>query len=288
MSGIDDPGTPPDIPEEYADTYRDAYLRALAEEEAAAAPPLAPADLPVVAVDEEPEGEPGGWSSRIWLVVLVVAVALLILAAFGLGKLLSDDDSANGSKQPGAQSPSAVQKKTPTRAATRHPARSTTGPVWNGEVVPVVVSAATASCTARPGVDSSGEKVSYDASYSIDDDPTTAWRCDSSGVGQTLTLTLPARTKVGEVGLVPGYAKDDPATGVDRYAENNRITRVRWTLADGVEIVQRLDPDPKDRQMQTIRVPRTATGSITLEILAVKRGPRNTTAISSIGIGAAA
>jgi hypothetical protein len=99
---------------------------------------------------------------------------------------------------------------------------------------------------------------------------------------------MAAGVDVAEVGLVPGYAKTDPASGVDRYAENNRITRVRWTLSDGVSIVQRLDPDPTSRAVQLLRVPPTQTDTITLEILGVRRGPRNTTAISQIVVRSAA
>jgi hypothetical protein len=102
-----------------------------------------------------------------------------------------------------------------------------------------------------------------------------------------LTLRFGDDVDVAEVGLVPGYAKTDPESGVDRYAENNRITKVRWTLDDGVTVVQRLDPDPSRRTVQRLRVPRTTTDTITLEILAVKRAARNTTAISQIDVAVA-
>ena len=86
---------------------------------------------------------------------------------------------------------------------------------------------------------------------------------------------------------MPGYAKTDPVSGVDRYAQNNRITMVRWTLADGTSFVQRLDPDPSSRELQLLRVPRTTTDTVQLEILAVERGSRNTTAISEVALFAA-
>jgi hypothetical protein len=89
------------------------------------------------------------------------------------------------------------------------------------------------------------------------------------------------------VGLIPGYAKTDPASGTDRYAENNRISRVRWRLGNGVVITQRLDPSPTDREVQAIRVPRTVTGKVTLVIAAVRRGSKDTTAISSVVISRA-
>ena len=120
-----------------------------------------------------------------------------------------------------------------------------------------------------------------------DGDKTTTWRCDGTATGETITLKLPKGTQVAEVGLVPGYAKTDPKSGADRYAENNRITRVRWTLDDGTQVEQELDPSPTNRSVQSLRVPRTETDEITLEILETKRGPRNTTAISTVTFGAA-
>jgi hypothetical protein len=54
-----------------------------------------------------------------------------------------------------------------------------------------------------------------------------------------------------------------------------------------VQVVQRLDPDPSSRAMQVLRVPRTTTDTVVLEILGVQRGARNTTAISTIGLWAA-
>ena len=144
--------------------------------------------------------------------------------------------------------------------------------------------AVTATCTSAPGVDSAGKKVDYEAGNTTDHDPSTAWRCDGEALGTVLTVTLPADTEVGQVGLIPGYAKTDAKSGADRYAENNRITKVRWTLADGTFVVQKLDPSPDKRDVQLLRVPKTATGTVTLEILAVDRGSRNTTAISELEV----
>jgi hypothetical protein len=154
-------------------------------------------------------------------------------------------------------------------------------------VVPVSIGAIAADCTARPGQDAAGRTVRYGPENAIDTVDETAWRCPGTAVGQRLVLRLGGDVDVAQVGLVPGYAKRDPASGVDRYAENNRITRVRWTLGDGVSVVQRLDPAPSTRSIQVLRVPRTTTGTVTLEILGVHRGPRDTTAISTLAVWAA-
>ena len=81
----------------------------------------------------------------------------------------------------------------------------------------------------------------YDARNAIDGNPATAWRpTEGDGVGQELVLRLPASTTVASVGLVPGYAKTDPATGVDRFAQNRTIARVSWTFDDGTSVQQEL------------------------------------------------
>jgi hypothetical protein len=85
--------------------------------------------------------------------------------------------------------------------------------------------------------------------------------------------------------MVPGYAKTDPASGVDRYAENNRITKVRWTFDDGKSYVEKMSGDPGDRSMRTMRIPKTPSSRVVIEILASQPGPRNTVAISEIRIG---
>jgi hypothetical protein len=61
---------------------------------------------------------------------------------------------------------------------------------------------------------------------------------------------------------------------------------VRWTIGD-IVVVQRLDGAPDDRRMQRLRIPRTEASRVTLEILDVERGPRDTTAISEVRLAAA-
>lgn len=291
MSGIDDSGTPPDLPEEYAATYREAYLRALEEEEVASAPPapgrttvdeLVPLG-PATAGRGRP-GRPGPLLIGAAAVLLVIGIVVVVAVVSG-GDAPSAAPRAGVSAKPSHGAPTRHGKPSRTRSA-EVSAPAAPG-AWTGDVVPVTPDGVTASCTAAPGVDSAGRKVSYKAANTLDADPSTAWRCDGDATGETLTFTLPEDTPVAEVGLIPGYAKTDPDSGADRYAENNRITRVRWTLADGVTVEQDLDPGVRDRGVQTIRVPRTVTGSITLEVLAVEHGPRNTTAISEVAVRAA-
>lgn len=212
-------------------------------------------------------------------VLLVALVSLLLVAvAFVVGRVVADagapgDGTAADSAQAGGQA--GAQAGGAERAA------------YDGPVESVQVSGASASCQAGDSVDEAGNPVSYPPSNAVDADLSTAWRCAGPGTGETLTLELPGETRVAEVGLVPGYAKSDPASGVDRYAENNRITRVRWSFEDGSSVVQRIDPDPQDRSMRTVRVTATTTGAVTLEVLASDPGARDTIAVSEVRVAAA-
>jgi hypothetical protein len=148
----------------------------------------------------------------------------------------------------------------------------------------VGITGATASCQSGDSVDVAGNPVTYEPARAHDADLSTAWRCPGNGRGERLTLTLPDSTVVAQVGLVPGYAKTDPASGEDRYAQNNRITRVRWHFDDGSSYVQRMRGNPGDRSLRTFRVPETVTSWVELEILASAAGPRDTVAISELAV----
>jgi len=303
MSGTDHPDAPPpEVPEEFADAYREAYRRALESGDDSGALPEVPPQEVVLVGTHRSEDAPAparrtpSWSrarSARWFLPAVIAASALVLisAAYAVGVALSGDDS---DAPEGAASPSAVhttaphKTKSPAGKATVEAEPTTSPGGWDGPVDAVGVNAISADCTAPASNDSAGHRVTYVPENAIDDDPETAWRCSGTALGQKLTLRMTTGADVAEVGLVPGYAKTDPASGADRYAENNRITRVRWTLADGASFVQRLDPDPSSRALQLLRVPPTDTDTITLEILGVKRGPRNTTAISQIVVRSAA
>lgn len=200
---------------------------------------------------------------------------LLVVGAFGVGRLVADDaataqsESESGSEQAVAGSGGAPAEQ-----------------AYGGPVNAVGVARSSATCQSAASVDAAGNPVTYQPARAHDSDLTTAWRCDGSGVGQRLTVELPRQTALAEVGLVPGYAKTDPANGVDRYAENNRITRVRWRFDDGTTFVQRMSANPGDRSMRTMRIPVTQTSRVVIEILGSTRGPRDTVAISELRVAA--
>jgi hypothetical protein len=269
---------------------------------------------------EEPEPEPAGtatdegWTeyavpsafdtfrSSWWFVpaLLVLAVLVLVLGAYGVGRIFATgvDEAAPVAGETGtptvpASDPSASGQPTShsSRATHRPPKPKQTGhrapAVWKGPVSAVAVASAQAGCTAPSSVDAAGHPVTYEAANAIDGRADTTWRCPGKAIGKTLVLHLGDEVAVGAVGLVPGYAKTDPVSGANRYAENNRITEVRWALGDGRTVVQHLSGSAADRSLRSVRVPRTETDTITLQVLAVQEGPRDTTCVSEVRVARA-
>ncbi len=289
---------PPDLPPEYAEAYRRGYERAWATSHddlpvVPAAPAEAHASLdeylfgaaepepwtgPTHRDEEEPVRQPG------WLMPALIGcvVLALVLGAYGVGKLFSDS-----SPTPRANTTPVVSGGPSAPVSTLPAPKPVKGEPWDGPVRPLSGVTAQSSCTLPPSRDAAGRRVTYVADRALDGDFTTAWRCSGGGRGVTITLTLPAKLRLAEVGLVPGYAKTDAASGVDRYAENNRLTKVRWYFQDGRSVLQRLDGSARNRQVQTLRIPPVETGLVTLELLGSVRGPRNTVAISEIQLSEA-
>jgi hypothetical protein len=223
-----------------------------------------------------------------WFVpaLLVLLAVLLILGAYALGRVFADSVETPESSSSSRSAEDGQTSRGAERAQGSSGQGAGTSKPWRGPVAEVDKVKARTGCTAKPGVDAGGTKVDYKAKNMTDGDQATTWRCGGTATGETITLKLPKGTQVAEVGLVPGYAKTDPADGSDRYRQNNRITKVRWTIGD-TELVQEMSGSASDRSMRTLRVPRTPADEIELEILEVTKGPRNTTAISEIRVAAA-
>ena len=221
-----------------------------------------------------------------WFVPLLLTLLalLLILGAYAVGRAFAGkvNDDAGGSSEPTVvmNERGADQKRQP--VSTQAPGKG----AWDGKVSRIDGVKATANCTSAPGTDASGAKVSYAPANLTDGVADTTWRCDGTAIGKKIILALPEKTAIGEVGLIPGYAKTDDATDDDRYAENNRVTRVRWTIGD-IVVEQKMSGSTDDRSLRLLRVPRTEADEVQLEILAVAKGPRNTTAISEVQLGRA-
>jgi hypothetical protein len=244
---------------------------------------------------------------RALILLGVVGLALaLILGAFFVGRGVADSvrtaartaapgdaaagdslaDAALGGQSTTAGSSSSRPSESPSRTDPQAPATSPAGRLvgepYRGSVVPAGVAGAGASCRAEPSVDSGGNRVTYPATNMLDAADATAWRCEGNGRGVTLTFRLGARQRIAEVGLVPGYAKTDPFSGADRYAENRRIARVRWSFSGGEWVEQRFDTDAETRRMQTLRIPPVATCRVTVSIEQTSQARRNTVAVSGV------
>jgi hypothetical protein len=97
----------------------------------------------------------------------------------------------------------------------------------------------------------------------LDRNPATAWRCEASVADQSLTFTFDQPTHLTSVGLIGGYVKVDPLTGVDRFTQNHRVRQVVWTFDDGTSVTQNL---ADARNLQSIGVDVTAS-SVRLQIV---------------------
>ena len=135
-----------------------------------------------------------------------------------------------------------------------------------GGVSAVTPTQAAADCQAPAARDDAGTVVSYTPAELYDNNLSTAWRCDGSAVGRTVTFVLPSNTPIAEVGLVNGYAKVDPASGAVRYGEYRRITQVSWTFDDGTSVQQSLTDG--SQTAQRLRIPTETSGTVRLTIQA--------------------
>jgi LysM repeat protein len=122
---------------------------------------------------------------------------------------------------------------------------------------------ASATCQAPDSQEANGTPIVFSPSNVLDQNPASAWRCAAPAAGETLTVTLSGETHLTSVGMIGGYDKKDPLTGIDRWPQNHRVRRVRWTFSDGTSVEQDL---ADSRGMQSIDVDVTTT-SVTIEIL---------------------
>jgi len=155
--------------------------------------------------------------------------------------------------------------------------------------VPGAISIASVSATTtRPdSTDACNQAINYAATNLVDGNPSTAWMAGGDGTGASITLRFGATKDINFVGMIPGYAKVDPCTGNDRFAELRRIQRVRWTFSNGTSIEQLLDAE--NRAMQFAVIPGGVKASSVrltiLETLAPGSPVLNHTPISDVVVG---
>ena len=125
-----------------------------------------------------------------------------------------------------------------------------------------------ASDTAPPSTDNAGDRTTFKATNALDGFPDTAWRAEGDASGETVRLTFPVAVHVLRIGLIPGYAKTDPAAGIDRFVQNRKVVEVRYEFDDGTTATQTFTPSATmqyisvDVRTRTIiiRIVRTAPG----------------------------
>ncbi len=216
---------------------------------------------------------------------LVAAAALLVVAVLVAGTVLwrtgalgGDTESAAAAPAPTASEPAGdpTPADEPSEGAVER--LPTTGDSLVEDARAQVPS------TSDDATDGNGDTTSYEAANMLDGDPETTWRMDGDGSGESVTFTFDGERTISQLGLINGYAKTDPASGADRYAQTRRITRVTWTIgADSFE--QRLDDG--DQGLQPLAIRPVKGDEVTLEIDRVTRpgdSSFNQTAISEVEI----
>lgn len=230
-------------------------------------------DASAAAEDPEQAAVAGGSRTRKVLVILVVL--LLIAAGVVAAVTLAGRRPSRGAQEqvppsgrlsatvPSASASGAATASVPVRSAasSRKPSGSER---YVGDVAPIVVTRVTADCRAKASTDGAGRRVRYDPEQLTDGDPSTAWRCDGSGKGRSVTFAFGQPREVAELGLVNGYAKTDPRSAADRYGEYRRVEEVRWTFPDGSSFTQELAD--KTEKLQTMRIPSQTADRVELTI----------------------
>jgi hypothetical protein len=215
----------------------------------------------------------GGRDTAVTAVAVVVVLAVVVLVAtrgvlgIGTSRVASEGYTATYEGDDGLVAPVTEPPVTETTPPVTETTPDTTTADTSADDGPAEELAgdaqASASATAPDNVDGAGDRTTYDAANVLDDDPSTAWRVEGNGRGVTLTLTLPGRAHLTEVGLIPGYAKVDPVSGDDRFTQERRITGVRWRFDDQTSVTQEL-VDAPELQRTTVDVDTT---SVVLEIV---------------------
>lgn len=252
------------------------------------APPTVatPAGIPpAAAVAGDADGAAdGGIRVTAPVIIGVVAVIVALLGAVAVLVATTGDDTPAAADRGTTSVPAAPQPGAattgPAPTVTSDPAASSGGPPQ--VLTPVRT---TASSSSPPAEDCGGTvAVTYDPENVLDGAPTTAWQVAGDGTGHTITFDLGASTLVEQVGLTPGYDKVQPCEDrVDRFFQNFRVSRVRWSFDDGSTVDQALDIS--DRSLQVTDVDAT-TRQVRMEIVSTVPGNSSDgdTAISEIQV----
>jgi hypothetical protein len=238
-------------------------------------------------VTPPPERPPATKQSYAWAWILV----LLLVAAGIVGYLvLAGGDDGDDAEPEATTVPSTTVATTTEAPTTTAPTTTTTPPTTTTEVVidpnqvaTLELTGASATATAADGLDANGDPISYGVANTVDGDPETTWRVEGDGIGESLSYQFAVGpVYVTEVGLIPGYAKVDPADGTDRFTEERRVRRVTWTFDDGATLVQTF---ADIRDLQALPVPNVLTTTVRVTIEeTTAHGGRDFAAVSEVRV----
>ncbi|WP_203569007.1 NADase-type glycan-binding domain-containing protein [Aestuariimicrobium ganziense] len=204
----------------------------------------------------------GSWLGRHPVVTTLLVVVLALAVGLAAGELLR----GRGETTQPTVTASTQSSPTPPSSSPASPTVSTPPPQpWEGATQPLTATDVMASCTADPATDSDGTRVNYDAELVLDDDRSTAWRCNGDGVGQKLTFTFDGEVTIVGVGVVNGHTKQSGDDSL--YDQYRRVLTVEWRLPDGSWFTQSLGDNNTTLQQVAIP-PVTVNGAVTMTIVA--------------------
>lgn len=121
--------------------------------------------------------------------------------------------------------------------------------------------------------------MTFYAANVIDGDLSTAWGVEGRGIGQTIAFVFNGPVRLTAVGMVPGHAKVDGASGVNHFVQNRRVTKARYLFTDGSSLDISFSDDAV---MQGVRVD-VETTAVEIQVLSTSTSTeRDFTAISEV------
>jgi hypothetical protein len=181
--------------------------------------------------------------------IVLVAVAAVVTSGGKGGTALAFDPIPVETTRP------PIGEETPTAAPS-----PSSSPEPSVSPAPVVLTPDSVSASgSAPTVTGAGGNInSYEPEQAVDGVNETAWCVPGDGAGQFLQLEFSTPVLVSQIGIVPGYDKIDPVSGVDRFAENRKIVTVRYAFSSGSAVDVSYSQDvtlDQLRQLQVTAIP---------------------------------
>lgn len=205
----------------------------------------------------------------------IIGLAFVLLLALVGGVLLM----TGGADEPAANTPAEpIEAADPPAPEQSDEEPEGAGPKGAGSpLVPADIAVPGSASASR---DNDGNPVTYGPENLFDEAASTGWRVGGDASGDQLTFSFDGPVTITEVGLINGYAKQDPPN--DWYGVNRRILEVEWIFDDGTVVRQSLD---EVRDLQAIEIDAVETQEVQLRLVRVSGpGGRDYTAISEVSL----